>query len=65
MFRKILVGFDGSEGSWRALRAAIALAQEQASEVWAVSVEDHLPHFAATVGEMEEEKEFANHYYTR
>lgn len=63
MFRKILVAFDGSEGSWRALTAAIALAREQGTELWALSVEDRLPHLAATVGEMDEEKEFANHYY--
>lgn len=63
MFHKILAAFDGSTGSWRALRAAISLAQEQRAELWALSVEDHLPRFAATVGEMEEEKELANHRY--
>lgn len=63
MFRKILTAFDGSEGSWRALRAALALAREQQAEIWAVSVEDRLPRLAATVSEMDEEREFANHYY--
>ena len=63
MFRKILVGFDGSDGSWRALRAAILLTREQEAELWALSVEGQIPHFAATVDEVEEEKEFANHYY--
>jgi nucleotide-binding universal stress UspA family protein len=65
MFRKILAALDGSEGSWRAMRAAINLAREQRAELWALSVEDHLPRFAATVGEMEEEKDFANHAYQR
>lgn len=65
MFRKILVGLDGSQGSWRAFRAGLALAQEQRAALWVLSVEDRLPHFAATVGEMEEEKAFANHYYGR
>ena len=63
MFHKILVAFDGSEGSWRALRAAISLAQEYEAELWALSVEDRLPHLAATVSEMQGEKELANHYY--
>ncbi len=32
-------------------------------EVWALAVEERLPHLAATIDEMEEEKAFANHFY--
>jgi len=54
MFRKILVAYDGSEGSRRALRAAIELAKCHDAEVQTISVMEHLPHYAATVGEVKE-----------
>ena len=54
MFRKILVAYDGSEGSRRALRAAIELAKRHEAEVQTISVMEHLPHYAATVGEVKE-----------
>jgi nucleotide-binding universal stress UspA family protein len=60
-FKKILVGFDGSEGSWRALDMALKEAKAHRAEVWALTVEE-LPHFAATVGEVEEEKAQADAY---
>jgi nucleotide-binding universal stress UspA family protein len=54
MFRKILVGYDGSEGAQRALSAACELAQLAQAEVWALAVLEHLPKYAASVGEIEE-----------
>jgi nucleotide-binding universal stress UspA family protein len=63
MFQKILVAYDGSAGAKRALDVAIELARAAHGEVWALGVEERLPHYAATVSEMEEEKESANHYY--
>jgi nucleotide-binding universal stress UspA family protein len=58
MFRKILVGFDGSPGSWKALRAAFTLARLKAgSEVWALSVQEGLPHLPELVDEFDEERE--------
>jgi nucleotide-binding universal stress UspA family protein len=54
MFRKILVAYDGSEGSRRALRAAIELAKRHEAEIQTISVIEHLPHYAATVGEVKE-----------
>jgi len=57
MFRKILVGFDGSEGSWNALRAAFALAQgTSGAEIVAVSVEERLPRMPEVIDELAEEK---------
>lgn len=60
-FRKILVGFDGSEGSWRALEVALREAKVHRAEVWALTVQE-LPHFAATIGEFEEEKARVDSY---
>lgn len=54
MFHKILVAYDGSAGAEKALATALALAQAFHGEIWALTVENHLPHFAATVGEVEE-----------
>jgi nucleotide-binding universal stress UspA family protein len=65
MFKRILVGLDGSAGSKRALSAAIRLAAEQGAELIAVSVEERLPHYAAMVGEVEEAKQQANEYFAR
>lgn len=63
MFRKILLAYDGSPGARRALDVALHLAKVDGAELWALAVEERLPHYAATVGEMAEEKEFANHFY--
>ena len=65
LFKRILVGLDGSVGSNKALDAALRLAPEQGAEVIAVSVEEHLPHYAAMVGEVEESKQQANEYFAR
>lgn len=65
MFRKILVGLDGSETSWHAFRRALALARQHGSELWVLSVEDHLPHFAGTVDEVQDEEERENAYFQR
>jgi nucleotide-binding universal stress UspA family protein len=54
MFRKILVAYDGSEGSRRALGAGIELAKSLAAELHSISVMERLPHYAATVGEVKE-----------
>jgi len=62
-FRRILVAFDGSEGSWKALRMGISLAWQHDAELWALSVEESLPRFPATVGEVREEKRLADSAY--
>jgi nucleotide-binding universal stress UspA family protein len=53
-FRKILVGFEGSPGAWRALAQALRLAASDGATVHVLTVIEHLPQYAATVGEMEE-----------
>lgn len=56
MYRRILVGFDGSDGAKAALRHAIELACRFGAELWSVSVIE-TPHWAtATVGEVDEQR---------
>ncbi|MHB0871127.1 MAG: universal stress protein [Chloroflexota bacterium] len=54
-FRGILVAFNGSPGSWKALRMAVSLAWQHDAELWPLSIEEGLPRFPATVGEVQEE----------
>lgn len=56
-FSRILVAFNGSETSWKALRMGISLAWQHDAELWILSVEDALPRFPATLGEVHGEKE--------
>ena len=62
MYRKILVGLDGSEPAWQAFRRALELARAYDGELWALSVEE-LPHFAATLDETQDEQERENAYF--
>jgi nucleotide-binding universal stress UspA family protein len=63
MFRKILVGLEGSEASWCAVRRALSLSRDYGGEVWVVSVEEHLPRYAATIDEVQEEQDYENSYF--
>ena len=62
MHSKILIANDGSAGAARALTAALALARLEKAELHMVSVEE-LPQFAASIDEVIEEKEEANHRF--
>jgi nucleotide-binding universal stress UspA family protein len=63
MFRKILVANDGSDGAGKALAVAIDLASRYGAELHSISVEEHLPRYAATVGELLEERAEADNYF--
>jgi nucleotide-binding universal stress UspA family protein len=63
MFRKILVAYDGSEGAKAALRIGIGLAKSLGAELRSISVEEHLPHYAASVGEVQDAKERVDEYF--
>jgi len=58
MFDRIVLAYDDSPGARRALEITLGLAKVHDAEVFAVAVEDHLPHYGATVGEVEEERAF-------
>ncbi len=59
MTKKILHGLDGSEGSFRALSAALDLAKATGAEFHTISVEE-VPSYPGTIGEVVEEKLAAN-----
>ena len=63
MFRKILLAYDGSEGARAALRVGIGLAKSLGAELRSISVEEHLPHYAATIGEVRDAKERVDEYF--
>jgi len=63
MFTKILVAFDGSEGSRKALKKAIEIAACFDAELHSISVEVDLPQYVATVGEFEEVKRQRDAYF--
>jgi nucleotide-binding universal stress UspA family protein len=56
MFARIVVAYDDSPGARQALDVALELARVHGAELIAVAVEAHLPHYAATVGEVDEER---------
>ncbi len=65
MFKKILVGYDGSEGSKKALKMAVDITKCYGAELHSISVEEDLPHYAATVGEVQEAKVEKNGYFAK
>ncbi len=65
MFRKILVGNDGSDGAKRALQTALDLAQRDGAELHEISVEEHLPRYGALMGEVDEAKQEARDFFRR
>lgn len=56
MLTKILVGLDGSKGSFKALEEGLLLATLAGVELHTISVEE-VPRFPGTIGEVIEEKE--------
>jgi len=63
MLRKILVANDGSVGARRAVEMAADIASRYGAELHSVSVEEGLPHYAATIDEVDAVKEKENHYF--
>jgi nucleotide-binding universal stress UspA family protein len=65
MFKKILVANDGSDGAKKALKVAIDMAKKYGAELHSISVEEGVPHYAATIGEVDEFKQEANEYFKK
>ena len=60
MYRRILVANDGSAGAVQALDMAISLAKLHQAQLHMITVEE-LPRFPASIDEVAEEKEEADH----
>jgi CBS domain-containing protein/nucleotide-binding universal stress UspA family protein len=54
MYRHILVGVDETAGAQQAFATALDLARIHGATLTLLSVEEHLPHYAASVGEVDE-----------
>jgi nucleotide-binding universal stress UspA family protein len=65
VFKHILVAYDGSTSSRKALDVAIGLAKMLRSNLSLVSVEEHLPSYPGDVGEVKEEKERQNEVFQK
>ena len=65
MFHKILVAHDGSEGAQKAFLTALDLAVLYKSELHTISIIEVHSHFAATMGEVTEEREEDRKFYAR
>lgn len=64
MYRRIVVGLDGSEGAKQALAAAIALAGLTQAELFLLSVEE-LPRYADTIDEINGEERAARRFFQK
>jgi len=62
MYTRILVANDGSAGGQKALTVAIELARQISAKLHMVTVEE-LPRFPASIDEVAEEKDEANHRF--
>lgn len=63
MFRKILVGVDGSEAAHHALCSALGLARLAQARVHVVSVEERLHAYVGTTEEINAEVDYQNSYF--
>ncbi len=63
MFKRILVAYDGSDGARAALKRGIELAKALGAELSSISVEEHLPHYAASISEVKAAKEQIDEYF--
>ena len=63
MFKKILVGYDGSKGGKAALQRAAVLAKGFNADLCALWVRELLPRHSDLPGEYEEEAEAADEYF--
>jgi nucleotide-binding universal stress UspA family protein len=54
MFKKLLVAYDGSEDSKKALEIALELSRKFDSDVHLLTIIEQLPRYAATIGEVQE-----------
>lgn len=65
MYKRILVAYDGSEGARAALKQGIALAEALDAELACILVEEHLPHYAASISEVKAAKEEIDEHFRK
>ncbi len=63
MFHRILVAYEGSDAARAALSLAIDLARVTGAELASISVEEHLPRYAATISEVVGAKEAIDRHF--
>ena len=63
MFKKILVGYDGSKGGKAALQRSAVMAKQTGAELTAIWVREPLPRHSDLPGEYEGEAEAADEYF--
>jgi nucleotide-binding universal stress UspA family protein len=63
MFKKILVGFDGSKNAELALCHALSLSKVTGAKITVLWVRESLPHFPESVDEIAVEEEAAQTYF--
>jgi nucleotide-binding universal stress UspA family protein len=63
MFKRILVGYDGSKGGKAALQRAAAMAKQTNAQITALWVREPLPRHSDLPGESEEQAEAADEYF--
>jgi nucleotide-binding universal stress UspA family protein len=63
MFKRILVGYDGSKGGKAALQRAAVMAKQTGVEIAALWVREPLPRHSDLPGEFEGEAEAADEYF--
>ena len=63
MFRRILVAYDGSDGARAALKVGIELAKSLGANLVSISVEQHLPYYAASISEVKGTKEQIDQHF--
>jgi len=63
MFKKILVGYDGSKGGRLALAQSINLAKGSGASLTALWVREPLPRYSDLPGEPEDQVEAGDYYY--
>jgi nucleotide-binding universal stress UspA family protein len=65
MYHHIVVGFDGSDSSRRALQDGVGLARVCGADVLVTLVEEHLPKYPSAMSETTEEREAINTYFAQ
>jgi len=65
MYKRILVGLDGSAAGRQALEVALHEARAHGANLTAISVEEKLPAYADTIGEIEDARREMTRYFHR